>query len=117
MKKAKIDIPELEKIVRQIVEKFHPQKIILFGSRAYGKADKDSDFDLMIIMETKERVVQTAAKISASIDHPFPLDILVYTPSEVKKRLEWGDGLLYDAIKKGIVLYEESADQRVGEQS
>jgi len=106
--------PELERIVEQIVERFHPQKIILFGSQAYGKPSIESDVDLMIIMETKERVVRKAAEISASIDHPFPLDILVYTPSEIEKRLKWGDGLVYDAIKKGIVLYEESADQRMG---
>jgi len=108
MRKTKIDIPELERIVKQIVEKFHPQKIILFGSRAYGKADKDSDFDLMIIMETKERVVQTAAKISASIDHPFPLDILVHTPEQIEKRLKLGDSFIKEIVSKGIVLYEAS---------
>ena len=113
MKKTKIDIPELERIVKQIVEKFHPQKIILFGSWAWGEPSKDSDVDLMVIMETKERSVRKASEILASVDHPFPLDILVRTPEKIQKRLKLGDTFIRKIIDKGIVLYEAS-DQRVG---
>jgi len=98
----------LEKVLNQIVGSFHPQKIILFGSRAYGSPDEDSDFDLLVIMETRERSIRKSAEISAAVDHPFPLDILVRTPEQIKQRIALGDGFIQDIMTKGIVLYEAS---------
>ena len=100
---------EIDQVVRQIVDNFHPRKIILFGSYAYGKPEKDSDADLMVIMDTDERPLHMAGKIAAAIDHPIALDILVYTPAEIERRFKFGDGLVHDAMDKGTVLYEEPA--------
>jgi predicted nucleotidyltransferase len=105
--------PGLEKILNQIIEGFHPEKVILFGSHAYGEPDRDSDVDLMVIMQTGERAMRKAAEISASIDHPFPIDILVRTPEQIRERIELGDGFIQEIITKGVVLYE-APDQRMG---
>lgn len=98
----------IKKIAKQIEKKWHPQKIILFGSYAYGKPTKNSDVDLLIILNTKRRNIHQAFKISRSISHPFPLDILVIKPKEVLKRLKGGDLVLREMIDKGKTLYEIS---------
>lgn len=93
-------------MVRQIVECFHPQKVILFGSYAYGQPTKDSDVDLLVVMETNENPLHTAARISASIPHPFPLDILVMQPSDLQASFERHGVFATELMTKGVVLYE-----------
>ncbi len=70
---AEVTPEAIEQIVRGIVEQFHPEKVILFGSYAYSTPDEDSDVDLLVVMETDENPLLTAATISASIDHIFPI--------------------------------------------
>jgi predicted nucleotidyltransferase len=74
--------------VEKIVASLHPQKIILFGSYAYGHPTPDSDVDLLVIMETdkppRERVVAVSL---ALYPRPFPVDILVKTPRELRGRI------------------------------
>jgi len=108
MKKSnRIKTPEeLERIVDQIVDNFHPRKIILFGSYAYGRPNRDSDVDLLIVMESKERPARLSGKISAAIKHPFPIDILVKTPQQIERRLAIGDPVVKEATSKGMVLYD-----------
>jgi len=97
---------EIREIVRQIVERFHPQKIILFGSHSGGVPTEESDVDLLVVMETDEPPLHAAAGISAAIDHPFPLDILVFRPSELRESLE-RNGLFATAVMtRGTILYE-----------
>jgi len=97
---------ELDLVVKQIVENFHPLKVILFGSYAAGRQGKDSDADLMVVMDTKEHSLRIAGKIAGAIDHPIPLDILVRTPTQITERLNIGDPFIKDILKKGITLYE-----------
>jgi len=101
----------LSKVVRQIIEKFRPQKVILFGSYAYGEPTEDSDVDLLVVMETEENPLHAAARIAASIEHPFPLDILVIRPSDLEVSLEQGNVFETEVIKKGITLYETKDDR------
>jgi len=108
----KVNLEDLQKVVGKIAEQFHPERVILFGSLAEGKAGKESDADLLVIMETKERTLQQAAAIAAAIEHPFPLDILVRTPQQIKERLAWGDSFIRQILEKGLVLYE-AADSRM----
>jgi uncharacterized protein len=96
----------LQRIVQQIVEHCRPDKVILFGSHAYGTPTEDSDVDLLVVMETAERPLRTAARIAASIDHPFPLDIIVRTPDDIALRAQAGDSFITDVTTKGVVLYE-----------
>ena len=99
----------LEHVTRTIVEKFHPHRVILFGSRARGDARPDSDIDLLIEMETTQTPPERAIEISAAFGlRPWPLDVLVYTPEEVK-RLHGVAGTLLSVIEReGKILYESA---------
>ena len=92
---------------RQIAEQFHPEKIILFGSYAYGKPHKDSDVDILVVMPAYDEINQ-AVRIRRKTDHPFPLDLIVRTPDDLQWRLEEGDWLLREIVSKGTVLYEKT---------
>jgi predicted nucleotidyltransferase len=94
--------------VLTIAEKFEPEKIILFGSYAAGTPASNSDVDLLIIMDTKRSTWDLAVEISSSLKHSFPMDILVRTPQEIARRLEYGDFFIRDIIERGKVLYERA---------
>jgi predicted nucleotidyltransferase len=98
----------IESLARQIAEKFSPQKIILFGSYARGNPRPESDVDILVVMDTSMREVEQSIEISQQIDYLFGLDLLVYTPSHLKERLEMGDAFIQDILKEGKVLYEAS---------
>lgn len=103
---TRVPLKDIQKIVQQITESFHPQKVILFGSYAYGKATEDSDVDLLVVMETDENPLHVAARIAAAIDHPFPLDILVFRPSELEASWKRKGIFATELMTKGVVLYE-----------
>lgn len=97
----------IEKIRKKLVEGYKPEKIILFGSFAWGRPKKDSDFDLLLIKKTKENPyyrIPRARSFLYDIDEAF--DILVMTPKEVGKRLKLGDFFIQEIFKKGKILYE-----------
>jgi predicted nucleotidyltransferase len=104
----------IRRFARQVAERFHPDKIILFGSFAYGTPHEDSDVDILVIMPARNQLDQ-AVKISLAIDPPFPLDIIVRTPHAMRWRLAEGDFFLKEITSRGKVLYEK-ADRRVGAQ-
>ncbi|MFH1633471.1 MAG: nucleotidyltransferase domain-containing protein [Chloroflexota bacterium] len=93
-------------IVESIIANFSPQKIILFGSYAYGQPNRDSDVDLLVVMPTTERPLRKAAEIAAAIEHPFPIDLLVRTPEDVTTCFERGDTFIREVLTQGLVLYE-----------
>jgi predicted nucleotidyltransferase len=97
---------EIKKLCREIAEKFQPEKIILFGSHAYGTPREGSDIDLLVIMPYQGRHTQQAIKIHQSLDTLAPLDLLVRTPEEVTKRIEMEDFFMREIVERGIVLYE-----------
>lgn len=98
---------QLEEVTRRIVQAFDPQRIIVFGSHAYGQPTLDSDVDLLIVMESNERPAMRAMRISKLLrPRPFPMDILVRTPEEIRQRLEMGDYFIQEIITQGRVLYE-----------
>ena len=98
----------LEDVKKRIVDTFSPQKIILFGSYAYGQPTPDSDVDLLVVMESDDRPVERAAKVSRLLrPRPFQMDILVRTPEEIQHRLEIGDQFIREVLEKGRVLYEQ----------
>ncbi|MBM4035004.1 MAG: nucleotidyltransferase domain-containing protein [Planctomycetes bacterium] len=99
-------LDDIKAIVRQIVSRFHPQKVILFGSYAYGEPTPHSDVDLLVIMETDENPLRTAGRVSAAIPHPFPIDILVETPRYFAEALAENDLFETKVVREGIVLYE-----------
>lgn len=78
---------EIERITEQIIEKFHPADIILFGSCAKQRIRKGSDIDICVIAETdnKRDLIQ---RILYEVDYDIDLDIVVYTPAEWDKYRE-----------------------------
>lgn len=91
------------------IRPFKPEKVILFGSHAWGKPKNDSDFDLFIIKRTKENPSERAYKVRQylnNINEAF--DILVFTPQEVQKRIAVNDFFIQDILTKGKVIYEEA---------
>jgi len=93
--------------VERIVEALHPEKVVLFGSYAYGQPTSDSDVDLLVVMETdkpgKERYLSVCRLLRP---RTFPVDILVRTPQEIARALEKGDFFIRDIMTQGKVLYE-----------
>jgi predicted nucleotidyltransferase len=97
----------LQEITRKIVAAFDPEKVILFGSHAYGSPAPDSDLDLLVVMESDERPAARSARVSAACRPRFvAMDILVRTPQELEQRLQMGDFFLQEIVEKGRVLYE-----------
>jgi predicted nucleotidyltransferase len=96
-------------LAQRIVDRFQPEKIILFGSYAYSHPKPESDVDLLVIMETSLRSRQQRLEISRALSpRPFPLDIVVRAPQEVAQRLALGDAFLSEIISRGKVLYERN---------
>lgn len=92
---------------RAVARRFRPRKIVLFGSYAYGKPTESSDVDLLVIMaRTRQGGERMSVRILQAIPRDFPLDLLVRTPSDVEKRLRWGDPFMCELVERGKVLYE-----------
>ena len=97
---------EIQYITQQIIEKYKPEKIFLFGSAARGKPDLDSDVDLLIIKkQTPLYGADRIRELSRIIERNIPLDLLIYRPEEFEKRVQMGDPFLKSVLKEGKVLY------------
>jgi predicted nucleotidyltransferase len=92
------------------VDAVHPEKIILFGSFAYGKPTPDSDVDLLVIMESDQGVHARMVQLSKILSpRPFPVDLITRTPAELQERLGIGDCFFKEVMTKGKVLYERAS--------
>jgi predicted nucleotidyltransferase len=97
---------EIKSITTQIIEKYKPEKIILFGSAGRGKSRIDSDVDLLVIKKgTPEYGADRIRELSRLIDRNVAVDFLVYRPEEFEKRLKMGDPFLKAILREGKVLY------------
>jgi predicted nucleotidyltransferase len=112
---ANIPMRVIRRFARQVAERFRPDKIILFGSYAYGTPHADSDVDVLVIMPARNELDQ-AVRIRLTVDYRFPLDLLVRTPKNLSWRLADGDWFLKEVVAKGRVLYEKN-HPRVGTKS
>jgi predicted nucleotidyltransferase len=107
--RRRIPMRAIRAVAKRIAVKFQPEKIILFGSYAYGHPRAESDVDLLVIMDTTLRSRQQRLEISRALSpRPFPLDIIVRTPRQVEERLTLGDSFLQEITTRGKVLYEQS---------
>jgi predicted nucleotidyltransferase len=97
----------IARMVQRIVEEFKPDKVILFGSRAWGTARPDSDADLLVIMPVSGSRRKLAARIDLALaGMGLPKDIVLATPEEVQQYGDTVGAILYPALRKGKVLYE-----------
>ena len=97
----------IRRYARQVAERFRPDKIILFGSYAYGTPDADSDVDLLVVMPARNELDQ-AVRIRLAVDYQFPLDLIVRTPKNLAWRLAEGDSFLHEVLTRGKVLHEKT---------
>lgn len=96
----------IEEVGRRIGDQFKPQRVILFGSHAEGRAGVDSDVDLLVVMPTQRDPVDESVAIRMAIRPPFPLDLLVRTPQMIEQRLSIGDPFMAHILQHGKLLYE-----------
>lgn len=100
----RIPMSAVRRTVRQIVEQFQPEQVILFGSYAYGVPNKNSDIDLLVVLPARDEQSR-ARRIAAAVDPPFKLDLHVRTPENLRRRLSEGDWFLCEVVAQGQVLH------------
>lgn len=99
----------IEEMVLRTVERFDPERIILFGSAARGEAGPDSDVDLLVVMPVAGSKREKAVEIGVAVnDIPVPKDIVFTTPEDFDWRKEIVGTIEYPAVKEGRVLYARS---------
>ena len=101
-----LKVEQIEELSQNIGREFKAEKVILFGSYAYGAPAPDSDVDLLVVMKFKGKSAWKALEILNRLDPKFGVDLLVRTPAQVRKRLQWNDFFMKEIIEKGKVLYE-----------
>lgn len=108
-----VDMQQIEALSRRIAEQFNPDRIILFGSYAYGEPTEDSDVDLLVVLPFEGYSFRKASEILRVTDPDFAVDLMARTPEQLQQRLELGDVLIREICEKGRVLHE-AAYPRVG---
>ena len=105
-----IDIKVIDDITDRIAKFLKPDKIILFGSYAYGTPSEDSDIDFFVIKDSDiprpERSISLRKVLFGTM---LPMDIIVYTNDEVNKSMDSKNGFVYQVMTKGRVLYERES--------
>lgn len=99
---------KINQITNKIVKEYQPEKIILFGSYAWGKPHEWSDVDLFIVKKSKKRRIDREFELRMKLfgNHFPPMDLLIYTPDELQKRLNIEDFFVKEIMDKGKILYE-----------
>ena len=106
--RTRIPDEAIEEVVQEIVERFDPDRVVLFGSYAEGHPRPDSDVDMLVVMNTPLKETEQAVLICQSIEYHFGLDLLVRTPATIQRRLALGDPFLQEIMQGGRVLYERA---------
>src|SRR5437870_11302408 len=104
---AGVPMRVIRRFARQVAERFQPDKIILFGSYAYGTPHADSDVDILVVMPARNEQ-DRAVRIRQTVDYNFPMDLIVRTPKNLSWRLAEGDWFLREIVAQGKVLYEKA---------
>lgn len=99
---------QIQKVCKQIVDRFRPQKVILFGSYAWGTPNYHSDIDLLVVMPYDGNELEKMAEVRGELDSAMPLDVLVKTPSQIENRIATDDQFVREIVERGTVLYDSS---------
>lgn len=99
---------DVEALSRQIAREFDPERIILFGSHAYGTPREYSDVDLLVLLRFQGKPFRKSLEILNRLKPPFAVDVVVRNPDDAARRYAEFDPLLRDAFDHGIVLYERN---------
>jgi predicted nucleotidyltransferase len=92
----------------RIAREFDPERIILFGSHAYGTAREDSDVDLLVIMRFEGKSFRKSLEILNKVAPRFSVDVLVRTPEDTARRYAEFDPFIREALDRGKTLYERN---------
>jgi predicted nucleotidyltransferase len=98
----------ITQLVQTVARRFDPERIILFGSYAYGNPTEDSDVDLLIVMSHRGPGYRVATKIRLGLDVKFPMDLLVRSAAELRKGVSQRDWFSIEVLEKGIVLHDRA---------
>jgi predicted nucleotidyltransferase len=101
-----VDIEEIINLISQIAREFSPDRIILFGSYAYGQPGNDSDVDILVVLPFKGKPVRKAIEIRNKVNAGVPLDLIVRTPEQVADRVAQNDWFMREILERGHTLYE-----------
>ncbi len=96
----------IRNICDRIAEEFSPERIILFGSHAYGTPTMESDLDLLVVMPFDGSPLSQAVRISRQLKLMIPLDLLVRTHEQLNERLAMDDFFMREIVERGKVMYE-----------
>lgn len=103
-------LSNVEAVLQRLIDAYDPERVILFGSHATGAAERESDIDLLIVKETDRRPTDRRIEVERLLsDRRIPLDILVYTPQELRDLYAAGSPFVEDVIETGRVLYMRKA--------
>jgi predicted nucleotidyltransferase len=97
---------DIIRYVDQVANRFKPERIVLFGSHAYGSPNGDSDVDILVVSNKRYSHHAQAFKIRLAVDAPFPLDLIVRSEREIERRIGMNDFFLAEIVGQGIVLYD-----------
>ena len=95
----------IEAFTQRLVEKFGPEKVILFGSQARGDARWDSDADILVVMPYEGRPFAKTREIRRACQPNFRVDLLLWRPEDIESRYRWGDPIIREALDHGEVLH------------
>jgi len=96
---------QIVELAQRIGREFRPERVILFGSYAYGSPRDDSDVDLLVILAHQGSGLRKSVEILKRVRPTFGVDLLVRTPQQLHQRLAWNDQLLHEAVDRGAILY------------
>jgi predicted nucleotidyltransferase len=92
----------------RLAKEYRPQRIVLFGSYARGKARPDSDVDLLVVIPLQGSGVVKGAEMLRKLRPSFSVDLIVRSPEDLARRLRLKDFFLLEATQEGKLLYEAS---------
>ncbi len=101
-----VELTDIQKLSDKIQREFKPDKIVLFGSYAWGTPHDDSDVDLLVILPYQGKAWRMASSIREQVQSPFSLDILVRNTEQIHARLAINDSFFTDIMTRGKVVYE-----------
>src|SRR5688500_452674 len=97
---------QIRRYVSALVDRFQPERVILFGSYAYGRPTEDSDVDLLVVMEHRGAGYSQATRMRCAVPAPFAMDMLVRRPAELAKLVSSGDVFFNEVVGQGKVLHD-----------
>jgi predicted nucleotidyltransferase len=101
-----VEMKRITDLTSQIAREFNPDRIILFGSYAYGQPGDDSDVDILVVLPFKGKPVRKAIEIRNRINPGIPVDLIVRTPEQVAERIANNDWFMREIVEKGRTMYE-----------